>query len=399
LDIVKELLEDSPMPPAHEPKNRYTELDAIRGIAALSVVFYHFRIMWFFPMELTGWRKWIMYGLNPLTLGHEAVMLFFVLSGFVLSVPYLRGKGGTYPIYLVRRILRIYGPYVFALGLAVAGAAVWHAPLGGNFWRDATWSKPLSESLIVQHLLFLGNYDWAQYNTAFWSLVLEMRISIVFPLIFLVVNALRTGRALLLALSLSVGATLVTHWHPALDHTMETVHVAAIFILGILLAKNVASVSSWYGHLSNPFRLSLAIVSFVLYTWGHNARFLIRSYWGVQVWLITLGAAGFVVLGLNSPIARHLLNTRIPRFLGRISYSLYLVHGTVLFALVHLLSGKVSVLSQLPIYLACSIILATVFCIAIEEPFTRRGRDVSRWSNNRRTLSLAPSGITQSGSR
>lgn len=66
-------------------------------------------------------------------------------------------------------------------------------------------------------------------------------------------------------------------------------------------------------------------------------------------------------------------------------------------ALVHILGGKVSVLSQFPIYLVCSITLATVFCIAVEEPFTRFGRNVTRWSNNRRALSLAPSGIRQSG--
>ncbi len=74
------------------------------------VVFYHFRITWFFPIELAGRRKLLLYALTPLTLGHEAVLLFFVVSGFVLSVPYFRDKGGTYPVYLLRRILYIYGP-------------------------------------------------------------------------------------------------------------------------------------------------------------------------------------------------------------------------------------------------------------------------------------------------
>jgi peptidoglycan/LPS O-acetylase OafA/YrhL len=370
------------------PKNRYTELDAIRGIAALTVVFYHFRIMWFFPMELTGRSKLLMYALTPLTLGHEAVLLFFVISGFVLSVPYLRDKGGPYPVYLVRRILRIYGPYVFALGLAVGGAALWHEPLGGNFWRDLTWSRPLSGRLVLQHLLFIGNYDWSQYNTAFWSLVLEMRISIVFPLLFMIANALRTGRALLLACFLSVGASLVTHWRPGLEHTMETVHVGAIFILGILLAKNVEAVSAWYGRLSNLRRLLLVTFSFILYTWGHHVRFVIRNGWGVQTWVITIGAIGYIVIGLNSKVARDVLNSRIPRFLGRTSYSLYLVHGTVLFALAHVLGGKLSPLAQLPIYLICTIVLAVVFCIAIEEPFVRLSRRVSRWSYDRHALSL-----------
>jgi len=51
------------------------------------------------------------------------VNLFFLLSAFVLALPYLKGDGLEYPAYLARRVIRIYGPYLFALALAVAGNA------------------------------------------------------------------------------------------------------------------------------------------------------------------------------------------------------------------------------------------------------------------------------------
>jgi peptidoglycan/LPS O-acetylase OafA/YrhL len=133
--------------PSTKQRPRYAELDSLRGIAALTVVFYHFRLMWLFSVQEHRWSV----VLNPITCGHEAVLLFFLLSGFVLAIPNLRGKGQPYPIYLLRRSLRIYAPYLFALLFAVAGASVWHGPLGHGYWAANTWSQPVSRHLVLAH--------------------------------------------------------------------------------------------------------------------------------------------------------------------------------------------------------------------------------------------------------
>lgn len=153
----------------------------MRGLAAVIVLFHHF-IHMFYPEVLTG-TGIVSVLVYPFIGGLESVMFFFLLSGFVLSLPFLRGKSQPYSVFLRRRIFRIYGPYLGALTLAVAGCALWHNRLGTIGWAAGTWFAPVSLRSVVQHVVFLGDYDYNRYNTAFWSLVYEMRISIMFPLV------------------------------------------------------------------------------------------------------------------------------------------------------------------------------------------------------------------------
>ncbi len=55
-----------------------------------------------------------------LVAGHEAVILFFLLSGFVLTIPYLLPDPPGYLRFLTRRVIRIYVPYLAALMQATA---------------------------------------------------------------------------------------------------------------------------------------------------------------------------------------------------------------------------------------------------------------------------------------
>jgi peptidoglycan/LPS O-acetylase OafA/YrhL len=68
----------------------------------------------------------------------------------------------------------------------------------------------------------------------------------------------------------------------------------------------------------------------------------------------------------------------VARFLGRISYSLYLVHGTVLFALTHALGYRVPMMVQLVLYVGISIGLGYLLCVVVEEQFLRLSRMVGK---------------------
>jgi peptidoglycan/LPS O-acetylase OafA/YrhL len=85
-----------------------------------------------------------------------------------------------------------------------------------------------------------------------------------------------------------------------------------------------------------------------------------------------------MILALNAPPIRQFLNMEVAKFLGRISYSLYLVHGTVLFALTYLLGSRLPVLAQFAIYLPASLLIAYVFCLTVEEPFLHVSRFVGK---------------------
>ena len=106
--------------------------------------------------------------------GHSAVVLFFIMSGFVLSLPQLRGKPVNYPTYLIKRICRIYLPYLVALGIAIVGCYLFYNRLHGT--ADGTWDQSPSSHTIRQSLLMVTSYDAMHYNGAFWSIIEEMRI-------------------------------------------------------------------------------------------------------------------------------------------------------------------------------------------------------------------------------
>jgi peptidoglycan/LPS O-acetylase OafA/YrhL len=342
----------------------------MRGIAALIVLFHHFTHM-YFPAAIfgTNWRTALLY---PFIAGHESVMFFFLLSGFVLALPFLGGRSQPYPIFLWRRILRIYGPYLMALALAVAGCSIWHNRLGASGWAAGTWNAPVNFRLVAEHILFIGNYNYAEFNTAFWSLVYEMRISIIYPLLFLAANRLRLRYSLLVVILLTiVGAEMSG------SQTLITLEYAGTFLIGILLAKHRTDLTRIYRRISVWQRVVFAVAALLLYNEGH----LLSAYgpiWHLGSMPVILGAAGFIIIGLNSAAASNVLHSAVPAFLGRISYSLYLVHGTVLFALAAMLRGKVSPPAFLLLYLPTAIFLSWGFYYVVEAPFTRASRNVGR---------------------
>jgi peptidoglycan/LPS O-acetylase OafA/YrhL len=317
--------------------------------------------------------------MQPLRAGHESVILFFVLSGFVLALPYVNEKQQSYSVFVRRRILRIYGPYLFALGLAVAGCALWTGQ--SYLWQNVShvWSAPVQVKSVAAHVLFLGSYT-SEYNLAFWSLVYEMRISIIFPLLYF---ALKKGQiatfltmAICFAIGFQPGGSLLGRWIGI--NYLLTFEYAGIFAFGILLAMSNQSLRVWFRDTSVYSKYALALVSFLLFEEGHV---FMRTASDESVFgdiPEALGAVGLIAITLHSARISKLMTTAVPKFLGRISYSLYLVHCTVLFGLVAVFHRRVSDLLEFVTYLPLSILLGWLFCRWVEEPFMRLSHKVGK---------------------
>jgi peptidoglycan/LPS O-acetylase OafA/YrhL len=339
---------------------RFPELDSLRGLAAIAVVLHHFKLMFYRAELAKGTLSFVTY---PFTAGHEAVTLFFLLSGFVLALPYLRHKEQPYPVFMARRVLRIYGPYIAALFLSVVGCAIWHHASK----TDPTWSMPVSTLSVAQSIGFIGNYNFFRYNTAFWSLVYEMRISIIFPLLVLFALRFRARWVLLIALICTFDFSATP---------LVTMECAGMFIGGILLAKHIGSIGAAYSRLAKVTRVALAVLAFAVF---NEAHFLIATpLWRLGYLPITLGAAGLIVVALYSRTISAGLCNATPLWLGKISYSMYLVHGTVLYALAAMLGSRINHLMLFAIYLPAAILLSWGFYFLVEAPFTRMSRKVTQ---------------------
>jgi len=380
---------------AYGRSHHYPELDALRGLAASAVVLDHFKNLWD-PSALNPTARFLLEKVFILFFnGRCSVILFFLLSGFVLTLPYKRGNELPYGTFALRRLARIYVPYLAALVLAIGADWRFHQPMQVSAWFSETWTAPLTWPLILQHILLVGNYDVAQINTAFWSLAVEIRLSLLFPL--LCIPLLRWNRrfAVFLLGALVFLDIASLHFLPrhldslsarnATDMTLGLVAFAA----GILLARWLEPAKALWARSGHSQRVIFFLVSIGLLGWL-DAISQPRLYILENI-LTIAGGCGVLIVALSSHRVSRVLNHRLPAWLGRISYSLYLVHATVLFVLVHLLLGRFTRLQILIPYLVGALGMAALFYFAVEKPSIRLSRSIGRAG---RTLSNRPVNVS-----
>jgi peptidoglycan/LPS O-acetylase OafA/YrhL len=353
---------------------RIEELDAPRGLAAFVVIWCHFR----FAFQDVIPNTWLTLLVRPLFSGHESVTLFFILSGYVLALPVWNGRQPPYFRYLVRRTSRIYVPFLAAMLLAALGSSLFsgiQVPL--TPWFHHTWSQPVTAHLIASQLLIPEN---AQLNTAFWSLRYEMEMSIIFPFLCYLLLRIRWFGGLALIAATTVAVRLAT----AAAHGIEPEWVEALrwsefFVAGAILSMRREWIAAFFARLSTAAKWILFTLSVGLY-YSYFATFYSgnRPNEAPRDTLIGLGAIGFLLFAQYSSAASKILKRPALRYLGRVSYSLYLVHGTILFAMLHLLYGKVPLWGLAAIYLPVTFLATHLFYITVEEPATRLGKALSR---------------------
>jgi len=349
---------------------RFYQLDSLRGLAAITVVFLHFQNV-FLPAQaiahLGHTQRLLFMLVSPLATGNNAVVVFFVLSGFVLMLPFLKGTWPPYRLFVLRRILRIYGPYLVALLIAMAGAWIYSGPRDLGDWLAGPWAQPPTLRSAIDHLLLVGIYP-IQFNPIFWTLVVEMRVSLIFPVLATGVLRFRARYVVLFALLLAAIARFSIREGLPLD--MLTLEYTGMFVCGMVLARNLSTVGQSFSHLPKILRILAGIGSLALYLVAG------RLHHGTDS-AITAASISFIVVAMYSTTATRLLNMAVLRLLGRISYSLYLSHVPVLMVIAIYLGHRCSALLLLPLYVISAIGVAALFYLVVERPFTQLSRRVA----------------------
>lgn len=366
-------MKDQQTLPATHRGHRFLELDSLRGLAAFAVVLGHFR-----GGLATSPPQTFLVISRLFGSGHAAVVLFFLLSGFVLTGPYLQPQWPAYTAFLIKRICRIWLPYIAAIVLSAGFAAkLYSTTKTGNPWIDQTWSKPFSARLLLQHLLMVGHYDDVQLNTAIWSLVIEMRISIAFPAIVWLTTKHRPASLLAACLpaTLALGYLSNRYGHGML---CDTLFYGMMFLVGSLLRRHheVLSRVVTRGPIAPAALLALGILC---YQAGESVPFAKLGAASPQAiylsdWVIALGGLLILTLSIAYAPLRHLLHGRSVMWLGTRSYSIYLLHGTVLFTLIRLHWMNNFSMAMLSIYLFAVLGAAEIFHRLIEVPSMTLGR-------------------------
>jgi peptidoglycan/LPS O-acetylase OafA/YrhL len=353
------------------PQGQITELQSLRGIAAVTVMIGHCLIS-YGPSPL-------LVGLSGLFNGRAAVVVFFVLSGYVLTRSLHKGQfdGAAVLAFYVRRGFRLY-PAIWvasAFGLAYLFALHWQIP-------------PDRAGPVIQHAFRPDRFDTLHIVTSLagmttfiipqlWTIVIEIVASIAMPGIAFVALYRRQWFACTFGLALLVSFIIPNTYYHITLYLIDFVVGAGLAIpgLAVRLFRNA------------PARLFVGIGLVMLAC----TRLLPLDYWNPAANLLELAVATLIIgtlTGANEKL--YLFRARFLGFLGDISYGIYLLHFVVLctvvkaFTLLQWAWGAGVDIYALAILATCvtstvTILLAWLSYVYVELPGIELGRRLLRF--------------------
>ncbi|MFY0598229.1 MAG: acyltransferase [Cyclobacteriaceae bacterium] len=306
----------------HKSAKHIASLTALRGIAALLVVLFHFDI-W---LELRGFTRLVNteYSLI-ITKGYLWVDFFFILSGFVICHVYgkkleNRTKGNVKK-YLWARFTRIYPLHIFIMLLFALQTFVLfllYSEYAASNWQ---WARTLPDFLI--HLFLLqtsGIINRPVWNVGSWSIAAEWWTYIFAIGLIPLLSKARNQIVNIFAILCFFGFVFVAYQNPkfTLDEfyglgTLRcvfgfTIGIAVCRAYSVLVNKETIWSKDWVFYLM--VICSLSVLHFGIYD------------------VVVIPFFGFFILSgaLNKGHPSRLLNLKPLVFLGNISYSVYLIH-------------------------------------------------------------------------
>ena len=295
----------------------HKEIDGLRAIAVLVIIFFHMKIPGFIG-------------------GFIGVDVFFVVSGFLITqiiVSSLETGQFTFRDFYIRRVTRI----IPALACTVAAVLLCSLYLQMPQALVQTAEQSIYALLSVSNFFFWSeaNY-WAPSAEIFtllhtWSLGVEEQFYLVYPLMLFAAHRLAgfRGVATLLLLTFGVGiyaSEIAARSYPAAAFYFAPLrfYEFALGGLGTVLVQRMEGLQKmpWFSSAITLLGVLLILVSTIFF----SSRLPLP---GVLM-LLPLSGALLIILAGPSPSARILLSNPMMSWLGKVSYSLYLVHWPIL---------------------------------------------------------------------
>jgi len=365
---------------------RLRSIDALRGIAALGVVFYHVieqgdKVLPNNPLKYPV--KILQFGSS---FGYIGVFLFFVISGFCIHLQWARGRANneapriSFGSFWKRRIRRLYPPYLIAIALFLGLSA---ASIGVNVTHFFIYD-------VVLHLLMLHNLDphtCYSINGVFWTLAIEEQLYLAyFILLFL---RKRGGWAITLTICLLARLSWMIFSHVVWLKTGIGVPVPeAAASHWFTWALGAIAVEAWFGIIKLPrWTNSLTLAATLIVgasaisqflpsipkdtIWHDFSWFVMHPMWGVGFFIVV----NRTVVAEDSWLRKQKLPSVISLFatLGVFSYSIYLTHElTIMQSWRWSISGMGQIQNVFLIVIPATILFAWIFFWFCERPFITR---------------------------
>lgn len=343
------------------------EIDGLRFIAIFSVILFH--LNWFITSK-TGRAEGADLLTEFLSHGNIGVQLFFVISGFVIALPFAKGHllNGRRPKlrqYLFRRLTRLEPPYIVNLLFRFAVLPLATADTYGELFPH------LLASMGYLHNIIYGSMS--KINFVAWSLEIELQFYLLAPLItsiFMIRS--KIGRRLLLVALITIFPCIAYALNGFPRVNLSILSAAHYFLTGFLLVdiyliewdQNPAK--SWRWDLVSVLSWS-AIIS-LLYQEGGDFFIIIPTFFAY-------------IAAFKGVLSNRFFCQPVIYIIGGMCYTLYLYHYSVISAICGLLI-KVEFLNRLPAWLeviAAGLVVVpavllsgTIMFILVEKPCMKK---------------------------
>lgn len=345
---------------------RIRSLDGLRGIACVAVLLLHIGIM------LQPLGPDADYLLLP---GTPAVMVFYVLSGVVLSlVPFKRlAEGRSYDWfgYFPRRVIRLCIPLAVAIALGVVSG--FFANLLGAAGRTAesirfdSGTPALFHDILMQFDILFNVSDDActiygepllRVNSPVWSMSWELWFSLALPLAVFIVLKIKRPWAATAALFALIFLSHFSGYFP--------LRFCLMFILGVILAKHAQKLTAFKPNVVAEVAATLACILLIELPALIDGEGITGA---VIATLMNAACMGLVALCMMDGLVRRLLSMRLCNALGTVSYSLYLTHVLVI-GVIEVLFARFAIdaLAASTLAIILSLAIAWLFWYLIERP-------------------------------
>ncbi|MFD2569059.1 acyltransferase family protein [Spirosoma soli] len=297
------------------PGGYMPQLDALRTFAVLLVIVYH----WFPIGE----------GINRLPNGTIGVMIFFVISGFLISRILLNSRNqvnahqstliDTYGNFFVRRALRIFPLYYLVITFTLL-----------VFPQVSDIDQyPLYYYFYGYNILLQQTGNWSDLLSPFWTLAVEEQLYLVWPWLVLLTPRKAFRWLVLAMICLGVAFRGYCYAHDDLDGVLTPASLDA-FGLGALWAYVVTerpeAISRFVRQLTIAAGLALlGFIGLLLLPSDHLFVVLCQRLFISVLSLYIIAWASIGVKGAGG----QLLNNRALQYVGRISYGIYVFHMIV----------------------------------------------------------------------
>lgn len=333
------------------------------------------------PETYSAAEKGLMYFISLFKYGHEAVFLFFVLSGFVIHLRYSKAiaeKGINaqfdFPNYLFRRIKRIYPPLLLAL-LVTYALDSYGFSLGYGIYKGSVAYPTIASNVVsvtdvnalVGNLLFLVDISapaWGT-NAPLWSLTYEWWFYMIYPILFWATKHHWKLTSIAVALLCFSNLIFIQFW---MNIPFKGIVIGLIiWWLGALLAD------IYTGRINLPWRYVMLLAPLAIII---PVGFMGKINGVFYTTLTGLGFAGIIGACFwlqEQNIKLSALNKL--KWLGDISYSLYVGHLPILVLLSGWLMSKNSagLLPQTQVWIGLGIVLTMAYAyisyLIAERPF------------------------------